>query len=502
LADFAAKHLKPFGFSFVQIDDLWQEGERRNGPAKNFTTHKPNGPYPSGMKAAADHVKALGLTPGIWFMPFTGDHEDPFFQPHLDWFAHREDGSPFVSDWGGTSLDLTHPEVQAYVRSVAERLAHDWGYRYFKMDGLYTGTATKQVYVNDGYRGDDELGEAVVHNPDQTPLEAFRDGLKLVREAAGKDVFFLGCCAPQNMRSFGGSFGLVDAMRIGPDNGADWDGLLRGIVHGSRKYFLHGRVWYNDPDPVYVRASMPLEHARLICSWVALSGQLTVDSDWLPDLPPERLDLLKRILPSHGLLPRPVDLFENDPPRLWLLTDERRTPRRDVIAVFNWDSEPRDFDVPLDRIGLSGDTSYVAFDYWENTLRPPFRERLQRSVPPQSCCILAVRPVLERPQLISTSRHLTQGIVDVREETWEEAGKVLSGRSQVVGGDPYELRIVIPSPDRGWPAVAAEVSDADRAAGVEITWEEADGLVRARIASPTGREVTWAVRFSMERNKP
>jgi hypothetical protein len=71
-----------------------------------------------------------------------------------------------------------------------------------------------------------------------------------------------------------------------------------------------------------------------------------------------------------------------------------------------------------------------------------------------------------------------------------------------VGGDPYELRIVIPAPDRGWRAASAGASDADRAGGVEITWEEADGLVRARIASPTGREVTWAVRFSMERNKP
>ena len=59
----------------------------------------------------------------------------------------------------------------------------------------------------------------MLHDPDKTNIEAFRSGLKLVREAAGKDVFLLGCCASQNMRSYGGAFGLVDAMRVGPDNG-------------------------------------------------------------------------------------------------------------------------------------------------------------------------------------------------------------------------------------------------------------------------------------------
>ena len=43
-----------------------------------------------------------------------------------------------------------------------------------------------------------------------------RSGLKLVRNAAGKDVFLSGCNLSQNMRSLSGSIGLVDSMRIGP----------------------------------------------------------------------------------------------------------------------------------------------------------------------------------------------------------------------------------------------------------------------------------------------
>jgi hypothetical protein len=492
---FAAERLAPFGLQVIQIDDGWQAGARRNGPAKNFTVHRKDGPYPAGMKATADEIKSHGLTPGIWFMPFAADHLDPYFKEHLDWFVQGADGQPYETRWGGTCLDMTHPGARAHLRGVVERLAHDWGYTYFKMDGMWTGTASKQMYINSGFK-DDGIGDAVFHNPDKTNIEAYRDGLKLVREAAGDSVFLLGCCAPQNMRSFAGAFGLVDAMRIGPDNGPKWNSLVRGPMYGSRTYFLNGRVWYNDPDPVYVRPEVPVEHARLICSWVAVSGQLNVSSEAYVDLPADRLDLLRRTMPYHGLRPRPADLFDHDPPRLWLLSDERRSPRRDVIALYNWDSSAAaDFDYPLDRLGLSSDRSYVAFDYWADTLLPVFQGRLGLSVPKESCRILAVRPALDRPQVIGTSRHVTQGMIDLALEKWDDAARTLSGKSRLVGGDPYELRIVPASSGRGWSVAAAEVSAADKAAGVRITPKKAPDLVRVLIESPSGREVSWFLRF-------
>jgi hypothetical protein len=490
---FAARELKPFGFNLIQIDDGWQAGARREGPAKNFTTHKPAGPYPDGMKATAEDIRKHGLTPGIWFMPFAGDHLDPMFKEHPEWFVRRADGQPFETKWGGTCLDMTHPGARAYLRGVVQRIAGEWGFSYFKMDGLWTGTATRQMYINSGYR-DDEMGDAVFHDPNKTNIEAYRDGLKLVREAAGNDVFFLGCCAPQNMRSFGGAFGLLDAMRIGPDNGPGWANLMRGPMYGSRNYFLHGRVWYNDPDPVYVRPSVSEAHARLICSWVAVSGQLNLSSEAYPALPAERLDLLKRTVPGHGLRPRPVDLFEHDPPRAWLLTDDRRAPRRDVIALFNWEPGPVEFSYPLGQVGLDANVQYAAFDYWSNALLPTIKGSVLAAVPGQSCRILAVRPVLDRPQLLSTSRHITQGIVDVLEEKWEATTRTLSGTSKLVGGDLYELRIVLPA-DRTAKVEAAETSVADRAAGVRTTIQEGEGLVRVRLESPTNREVSWSVRF-------
>lgn len=488
----AAKELRPFGFSLIQIDDGWQQGIKDNGPKKVFSAYNPKGPYPSGMKATAENIAAHGLTPGVWFMPFAGTWEDPFFKAHPDWFVQTDDGKPYVTKWGGTCLDMTQPAVQQYLREEVGRIANDWGYRYFKMDGMWTGTGTKLMYVNSGYKPDG-IGDAVFHDPGTTNIQAYRKGLKIVREAAGDGVFLLGCCAPQNMRSYGGAFGLIDAMRVGPDNGPKWQSLLRGPTFASRSYFLNGRVWWNDPDPVYVRQSIPIEHARLIASWVTIAGDLNLFSDWLPALPPERVDILRRTMPSHGLPARPVDMFDNDLPRIWILTDDRHEPRRDVIGLYNWASQPMQIDEPVERIGLRGNGPFVAFDYWADAFVPRFEGRLRATLPKESCQVLAVRRAADHPQLISTSRHITQGIVDVTGEKWDPGAGTLSGTSKVVGGDPYELRIVVPG--ENWRVASVDLSPEDRAASVKIANKPATGGVRVEIDSPNSREVNWSVRF-------
>ena len=486
-ATFAEKNLKPFGFSVIQIDDHWQAGIKTDGPRRNFTAADPAGPYPSGMKATADSVKAHGLTPGLWFLPFAGTVGDPFFNGHEDWFVKHEDGAPYTVKWGGTCLDMTYEPAREHLRDVVHRITHEWGFQYVKIDGLWTGTGTPIEYVNTSYK-EDHMGDAVFHDPDKSNIEAYRDGLKLVRKAGGKDLFILGCNGPQNMRSYGGAFGLVDGMRIGPDNKSDWKSLLRGPTFGSRHYFLNGRVWYNDPDPLYVRPSVPLNHAQLICSWVTISGDLNTSSEWYPDLPPDRLNLLKRTMPSHGLPARPVDLFENELPGIWLLTDGRHSVRRDVIGLFNWGHSEKKFDYPLDKIGLDGKVEYVGFDYWQNTLVHGIKGRLHASVPGESCQVLAVRPVADHPQLISTSRHITQGIVDVLDEKWDDSAKTLSGRSKIVGGDPYELRIVLP--DKTWTAPKVTASE-----NTQVSFAQDNDLLRATIQSPQSAEVGWIVRF-------
>jgi hypothetical protein len=408
---------------------------------------------------------------------------------------------------------MTKPQVQSYLRENVQRMTRDWGYRYLKMDGLWTGSATVQQYVNDSYK-DDHMGNAVLSNPTKTNIEALRDGLKLIRESAGPDVFLLGCCAPQNMRSYGGAFGLLDAMRIGPDNGASVEGLRVGPRYGSRNYFLHGRVWWNDPDPVYVRSTLSLSQAQLSATWAAIAGQLTVAGDDLPALPAERLDILKRVMPSHGRPAKPVDLLERDLPRLWIIPAADRLQGRTVVGLFHWDKDSLQIDEPIERFGLDSKQEYSAFEFWSNRLAPPIRGRLQwtlesmetKSPTPtgkesgpmrQSCAALSIRPTVGHPQLLSTSRHVTQGLVDVVKETWDEKSHRLSGVSRVVGGDSYELRVLKRSSNSRWRLAGVQLNKADVAAGASISVDGDDAdLVRATIRSTTSREATWTLQFT------
>ena len=280
--EFAASHLKPFGLAVMQIDDGWQailpkgfkhEGRiKTTGPVKVFVDSKGN--YPKGMAHTAREIASHGMIPGIWFMPFAGNFRNPYFDNEI--FAKNPDGTPFHdARWSGTCIDMSNPKAEAFVRKRVKRI-YDWGYRYFKIDGMHTGMPSYNIYVNTAYRPQD-FSKARLHDPDTTLIEAYRKGLRVLREEA-PGTFILGCNVSQNMGCMGAAFGMIDAMRIGPDNGGgargNWRAVTAGAWHGTNLYFLNGRVWHNDPDPVYVRKSNPVERARWMCSWLAVAQEV------------------------------------------------------------------------------------------------------------------------------------------------------------------------------------------------------------------------------------
>jgi hypothetical protein len=265
--------------------------------------------------------------------------------------------------------------------------------------------------------------------------------------------------------------------------------MTRGPFSGSNLYFLHGRVWYNDPDPVFVRPLVPLEQAQALLSWVTLAGQLHANSFYYADLPAERFDLLKRAIPSHNLLPRPVDLFDNRTPRIWLLSDDSRSTPIYVVGLFNWsDKEDVSINATYERIGLPQADKYVTFDYWGNKFGTLDGDALDETLKPASCQILAVRPAADHTQLISTSRHITQSVVDVIEESWDSTAKTISGISRVVGGDPYELRIAKPS------SRSLKLANVKSDAAIQIVSDDPLGW-RVQIDTPTNEDVKWTLQF-------
>jgi alpha-galactosidase len=79
---------------------------------------------------------------------------------------------------------MSNPKSRQFLHQIVHRLSHEWGYEYFKMDGLWTGTGTKLKYHDNEYKEDD-LGKTLRFDPMITPIEAYRKGMEVVRDAAG-----------------------------------------------------------------------------------------------------------------------------------------------------------------------------------------------------------------------------------------------------------------------------------------------------------------------------
>lgn len=456
-ARFAKKELAPFGLNTFQIDDHWQssmiegldytnvldydKSKIGNGPFKSFAESNFN--FPSGMDKMSSRLNKQGFVSGIWFMPFAGDVRNEYFPKGI--FARRlwNDSAFEAMVWSGTCIDATNPLGEEFLRKRFKRI-YDWGYRYFKIDGLHIGAPSENVYVNREYKGGKMYAPARLYSEDATFVEGFRKGLQILRQEA-PDVFLLGCSITQNMSSFGTSFGLVDAMRVGPDNDkalrGNWENVTRGADYAGNLYFLNNRVWYNDPDPYYVRETNPLNMARWMASWQAVSGVMSTTSIQYSMLPLERLDIIKRALPTHRYNARPVDILESEKPMLWAVENERMT----VLGLFNW-SEKENVRIKhsFARIGLKQGATYHSFDFWENRYLGKVSFGIDEVLTGASCRVLALREVMKYPQVISTSRHITQGLMDVLDEVWNNESRVLKGESLVVAGDRYEMRIAVP----------------------------------------------------------
>jgi len=100
--------------------------------------------------------------------------------------------------------------------------------------------------------------------------------------------------------------------------------------------------------------------------------------------------------------------------------------------------------VSLADIGLDPNKTYIAYEFWTDQMIGPIRESL--SVPELEIKGLrsyALREATDRPMLVSTSRHLSQGAAEIELMEWES--NALSGRSHVIAEDTYTLVLHIPA---------------------------------------------------------
>jgi hypothetical protein len=252
----------------------------------------------------------------------------------------------------------------------------------------------------------------------------------------------------------------------------------------------------------------------------------------MPELPEERVKLLKTTLPTLPILP--IDLFSRgtdaqydpfehmqrlfapsglphsesegqyDPfnhktpdeyihnyPEILDLKVNAKSGVYDVVGLTNWRSSPTTRTLTFaDKLGLSPAASYVVFDFWGQKVLGVVKGRMDVSIDPHDTRVFLIHPLLNRPQLVGTSRHIT-GAYSIKDLAWDGSKNWLRGSSETVAGEAYTLWVYVPK-----GAVVSRVQAGTKgSAAVPVQHELTENSLK--VTFPGQPEVVdWEVEFT------
>ncbi len=436
VTDAFAKNLKPFGYDTIQLDDGYESAE---GAPTDYWL-KTNSKFPSGLDGLARSIGAKGMRPGIWVG--TQIFDDTVANAHPDWFVRDPDGKPHKGPWIGYGVDGSNPvALSTLFRPVFSAFRRD-GFGYVKIDSL------RHLLYDALYPCRDQMLKEGV-----TPEAAFRDYLSAARQELGNRTYLLACWGvlPE-------AVGIADACRLGTDG----FGPSTMLQYNS----WNNVVWRNDPDHVDIS---PEGEDIIRPTLVSMAGVQLLLSDradfyeqgtrlegakraapipftrpgQLYDFDPTKTDNLIKGLRNRngGSNPGPIDADQRGPEcPYWQLDVGRPFENWTVLARLSWHELP-EREVSFSDLGLS-DGRYAVYEFWTGHYLGDFTGRFPTPAQAAKAArVYSIRRVLNHPQVISTSRHLTQGGPDLLNVQWDEATSTLRGRSLVVAGDPYAITI-------------------------------------------------------------
>lgn len=388
--------------SLIQLDDGYQ-------PAwGDWLRH--NERFPQGVDGWARAVHGDDFTPGLWFSPFTIDKKAAVFREHPEAVLRDGRGRPlhggFLINRWLLGLDPTHPATQEHVRRAVSTVVHEWGIPYLKLDFLYCGALPGKRY-----------------DPYRTRAQALRDGMKLIREAAGEETTIIGCGCPA-----GPALGLVDVMRVSPDCAPNWHPRLFGLERPLRRDpslpstrnairnaiergFSHRRWWWLDADNLLVREQQQMTAAEVqsYATVIGLSGSHLVLSDDLPTVSDERLGWVASLLPVLPGGCRAPDLLTEELPDTLIRNMQGTAGAWMLLGLFNWGDLPDHRIVSLTRLGLPPATPILCCDFWKRQVSIEHDTLMTGLIPPHGVALLALRAMTSGPQVVGSDLHFSMG---------------------------------------------------------------------------------------------
>ena len=502
------KHLPDFGYRVLQIDDAYQQGAGGIGtPGTVKSWLEWNERFPGGKEGYVRLARSIGAEAGVWTSLRFNDPE--YVEAHPEFFIRSVDGKPYSGPWVFYGLDATIPEVADNLVRPIYRGFKQAGFTYLKVDTV-RHLLYDNAQVNPGYAKSKGIA----------PADIVRRYFEAVREEVGPDVFVLACWGvlPEVV-------GLADGCRLGGD------GYGPSTLQQYNSW--NGVVWYNDPDHCDVRpATSPEEtgnvsavrpvasnerEAILRPTLASVAGAMLLLSDRseiyrdevnlrgakrtapiLPTVPgqlydfdPTTSDKIKTVdaeTITSGADESPYDARQFGTVCQWWLNEiDRPFEHWTVLTRMNWtDGTLPAARVKLADLGLDATRDYLVYEFWtKKYLGVRAGDFEAPASEPKVTHTFAIREKLDHPQLVSTSRHISQGGVDLGSVEWKD--NVLQGRSVVIIDDRYELVVRMP---RGYSLKSARFGD--RRAETSLDGE----LVRVAFTPTATGETPWKITFS------
>lgn len=419
--------------SVVQIDDGYQRA------VGDWTSI--NERFPSGMDTLAQRIRDAGFRPGLWLAPFTAAADSQLAIQHPEWMVQDDHGRPAEAgtNWDRTlyGLDTTHPGAREWLRSLFATVVERWGYDYLKLDFLVTAALPGRRF-----------------RP-VTRAAALREGLELVREVVGNDVYLLGCGCPLLS-----GVGPLDAMRIGTDVATEWTssrgaasaetntypGAAGAMRNTLLRAWMHPTLWANDPDCLLARearSSLTLDEVRALASAIGLTGGMLMLSDRVADLTLERLELAAGLLPPLPERALPTTYFGAGIPERVRVSIVRSWGAWLLVGLFNDSAEARQMRLDWDELGLEAG-AYHAAEFWTGAYLGVTHAGTVVAVPPHGAAVVAVRAVAAVPVLVASSFHLSQGGVEIAEWHYDPENRRLRWVVALGRRASGTLRIALP----------------------------------------------------------
>lgn len=428
-AKWMSENLKEYGAECIWVDWEWchkdMTGSRDDG-CDCFNPDKEK--YPHGLKYISDKIKEMGLVPALW-IGFTNDsNENEYIKDNPEIILVDEKRWP-----GRYFFDFSHPKYLNEFLPKAIENVHKWGYEAVKYDVLPLSMMLHEQYHSNMY------------NSNLTTKEAFRGMVKKARRELGEKCYMLSCAAGNDQDVLWGA-DIFDSARVGDDIFKWGDFLKQGVGKIIRYYPLHNNVLYTDNDNVVMREEFnDINQAASRIYFVSMLGLPLTFGDEFDALDDKRIGFIKECLPI--LETHPMNVYRNEKKRDVLkinLSICKPWENYNVVNVFNILSQKSTATVDLlSDLGLD-DKEYIIYNYTDDKFEGITNKSFKAELEKCESKIFSIREKLNRPQIISTSRHISQGAAEIKNMEWNSESSELLINAELIKDAPYTITLYVP----------------------------------------------------------